>query len=473
MSLTPADVIHLLIALTLLILAAHAIGNLFALVRQPPVIGEILGGLLLGPTVLGTLAPGIQHRLFPTVGITASVLGALYELGLLFLMFLVGTELRLRAEPGERRTVTAITVAGLVLPFAIGMTAVRAFDPARFVGPNGTPQSFGLIFGIAIAVTSIPVISRIMMDLGMLNTPFARIVLTAAVLEDIALYTVLAVVLGIAQAQTDSAHGLWALVGTDSVALTGAYYVIASLLFFAITFACGPYLFRRLAGSRLNIIERRSPTAFRILLLFAMVLCCGGLGINTVFGALLAGTVCARVETRRESPQSTANPKGESQTWLPLKQFSLAFFVPVYFAIVGLKLNLVRDLDAVFLGLLIIIACAAKGLSVWAGARLAGEGPRSAANLAIAMNARGGPGIVLATVTFSAGLINERFFTALVLLSILTSQLAGFWLDRAINAKTATDLATHPPIADPRLVSAPAAGTTSSHATATGPNSHI
>jgi hypothetical protein len=88
------------------------------------------------------------------------------------------------------------------------------------------------------------------------------------------------------------------------------------------------------------------------------------------------------------------------------------------------------------------------------------------------MNARGGPGIVLATVTFSAGLINERFFTALVLLSILTSQLAGFWLDRAMTAKTATDLTTHPPIADPRLVSAPAAGTTS-HATATGPNSHI
>lgn len=432
MSLTTDDVIRLLIALTSLILAAHTFSYVFALLRQPPVIGEILGGLVLGPTVFGAFAPGIFHRIFPQTGTTGSVLGAVYELGLLLLMFIVGTELRVQTGPGERRTVAAITVAGLVLPFVVGMVAVRAFDEAHYVGPNGSPGTFGVIFGIAIAVTSIPVISRIMMDLGLLDTGFARIVLTAAVLEDIALYTVLAVVLGLAQAKANEANGLLALTGSHSAGVTATYYIVASLLFFVIMLTLGPALFRWLVGSRFNAVERRSPTAFRLLVLFGIVLCCGGLGINLVFGALIAGAICARMESRRSA---TDSEKHVQRAGASLKQFSLAFFVPVYFAIVGLKLNLIRDFDATFFGSLIVIACLAKGLSVWAGARLAGQDRRSAANIAVAMNARGGPGIILATVTLGAGLINERFFTALVLLSVFTSQLAGIWLDRVFARK--------------------------------------
>jgi Kef-type K+ transport system membrane component KefB len=112
----------------------------------------------------------------------------------------------------------------------------------------------------------------------------------------------------------------------------------------------------------------------------------------------------------------------------------MSFFVPVYFAIVGLTLNLRHAFDPVFFAWFFAFAVLIKGLSVWAGARLAGEAPKEAVDLAMAMNARGGPGIQLATVTYSAAIINERFFTALIVMSVLTSQIAGVWLDRRRSA---------------------------------------
>lgn len=425
MSLQTGDVAYLLIALTLLVMAAHVLGALFAMVRQPPVIGEILGGLLLGPTVLGNLAPGVMGSLFPESGVTAAVLDGVYQLGLLLLMFLAGAEVHGRTRREERKTVLAVTVSGLLLPFGVGILVVQMLDHTGFSGPRGSPVIFALVFSIAIAVTSIPVISRIMLDLGILDTAFARVVLTVAVLEDIVLYVVLAVILGLVQAQSGESYGLLALFGIDSVALSAAYYVIVTLLFFTLFLTLGATIFQRLKDSRANLLEKRNPTAFRFVFLLVLGLCCLALGINPIFGALMAGVSAARADALAELGEE----KGR-HTWEALKSFSLAFFIPVYFAMVGLRLDLIRDLDLAFFVWFFLVACVVKSLSVWLGARLAGESRAASVNLAIAMNARGGPGIVLATVTFGAGIINERFFTALVLLSILTSQIAGFWLER-------------------------------------------
>src|SRR5262252_4840573 len=182
MSLETADLARMLIALTLLVLVAHTMGYLFTRLRLPAVIGEILGGLLLGPTVLGAVAPKLVADLFPEKGTTAVVLGVWYQLGLLFLMFLAGGEFREGAPPGRRKTVLAVTIAGLVVPFGAGLAVARLLDHAALSGPRGNATTFALVFGIAIAVTSIPVISRIMLDLGILNTLFARMVLSVAVL---------------------------------------------------------------------------------------------------------------------------------------------------------------------------------------------------------------------------------------------------------------------------------------------------
>ena len=166
-------------------------GSLFVRFRQPRAIGEILGGLLLGATVLGWVWPSAQAWVFPTDGSTPVILGAVYQLGLLLLLFIAGSELRTVFHRGERRTVAAVFAAGMCIPFVAGLGISQLIDQKSLWGPNGNTTSFVLVFSIALAITSIPVISRIMHDLGILDTAFARVVLGVAVLEDLVLYVVL------------------------------------------------------------------------------------------------------------------------------------------------------------------------------------------------------------------------------------------------------------------------------------------
>lgn len=433
MSLSNNDLAALLTALAIVLVTAHVGARLFVRFRQPPVIGEILGGLLLGPTVLGYWAPNAAEKLFPARGPVHTGMQVLMEFGLLLLMFLSGREVATYRNPGRQRTVVAVAATGLVIPLVVGVAVAMPINHANYSGEQGTAATFALVFGVAIAVTSIPVISRIMLDLGMLNTRFARVVLAVALLEDVVLYLALAVTLSMVQAGSGAdLYGLAALLRVEGASLV-TYHLIASSVALSVVMLVGKKLFRRLADSRLNLVERRSPTAFRLLFLLGMVLLFVFLGLNPIFGALLAGVASAEVA----EPVDGQNSEGaeESRTWVAMKQFSLAFFVPLYFAGVGMQLDLVNDFDILFFLFFFLLATAVKASSVWVGARAVRESNETAINLAVALNARGGPGIVLATVTLSAGIINGTFFTAIVVLSIVTSMFAGVWLDRVFSTR--------------------------------------
>ncbi|MEZ6197181.1 MAG: cation:proton antiporter [Planctomycetota bacterium] len=435
MSLTVQETAHVLLALALLLVAAHGGGFFFAHFRQPRVIGEILGGLLLGPTVLGFFFPETMTVIFPDYDrVTMPVLGAVYQLGLLLLMFCSGLEVRSSFQAGERKTALLITATGTILPFLLGLGLLKLaggaeggfLDVSRFYGEHANPTAFLLVFAIAVAVTSIPVISRIMFDLGLLETAFARIVLGAAVIEDILLYIVLAIALGTVGAAEAGSTEVFGLPGLLDFSPTGAgmsiYHVAAPLVFIGLSLAIGPVLFERVRLFRYNLIARSSPIAFLLVFMLVMTGICVFLGITPMFGAFVAGMVVG------SQNRELAEPRGA------IKQFSFAFFIPVYFAIVGLKLNLARDFEIGYFLFFLAFACIAKSLSVYLGARAARESGAGALNLAVAMNARGGPGIVLASVAFDAGIINEPFYSKLVLLAIVTSLLAGTWLERVVRS---------------------------------------
>ena len=421
MTLTNADIAHVLFALVCLLLAAHACGYLFARFRQPPVIGEILGGLILGPTIFGALFSEEQAWVFPDEGASATVLGAVYQLGLLLLMFSAGAEIRSVFHRGERRTALAITASGMVVPFAAGLVFLQFVGLERFHGGADNATAFLLVFAIALAVTSIPVISRIMFDLGIMATPFARIVLTAAVIEDILLYVILAIALGLVQSEQGDAFGLPAVFEAGSGAEL-AYHVVASLAFFAVFLAVAPPVLRRVLAFRSSVVKQASPIGLQLAFMMVVTGVCVLLGITPLLGAFVAGMVASLATEDR------------SRARADIKNFSFAFFVPIYFAIVGLRLDLIRDFNPLFFLFFLAFACAVKALSVYTGARFAGETPFASTNLAVAMNARGGPGIVLASVAYDANIINEEFFVALVLLAIVTSLLAGSWLDWVIRS---------------------------------------
>jgi Kef-type K+ transport system membrane component KefB len=423
-NLSASDVAHLLLSLMLLLAAAHAVGHLFVVLRQPRVIGEITGGLLLGPTLFGALFPDLQAQVFPAQGPTASVVGATYQLGLLLLMFCSGAEMRSVFRRDEGRIVALVTVSGVVLPFLAGVLLFRVLDSTALLGEAQDPTALLLVFALAIAVTSIPVISRIMLDLGIIDTSFARIVLGVAVVEDVVVYIVLAVALGMVATGEGDGFGVPALLGLEPGGVAGMiFHVMATLVLFVAVLTVGIRAFRWSRRQRWNLLAKSNPIGYHLLLMFASTLACVALGITPMFGAFLAGIAA-----------STGRGPLAAQARDGIKQFSFAFFIPVYFAVVGLQIDLVRNFDAVFFVGFLTFACAAKSLSVYLGARLAGESPRGARNLAVATNARGGPGIVLASVAFSAGIVSQQFFAALVMLAVVTSLLAGTWLGRVVRS---------------------------------------
>jgi Kef-type K+ transport system membrane component KefB len=406
-----AQIGPIVVLLLVLISAAHLLGHLFHRLRQPRVIGEIVAGVLLGPAVLQRIAPRISVALF---GIVESghgmqeLMGFISSMGLMLLMFVSGSEIRRLFNRDDRRQVAWLASIGTGMPFLIALAMAPLFPIHKLAGPSGSNIALLLVIGIAVAVTSIPVISRIFHDLEIMHTRFARLVLAVAVIEDVALWGVLAVATTLAKSA--------ALPHTAI-----AWHILVTLFYFGAGLTIAPPLLRRLNVSRWNVLARTSPVGYLIAIMLAF--CAAGtfLGVNPVFAAFLAGYAVAR---DRECFSTAIDS---------LSRFSFALFIPLYFLLVGFQLKLDAGYSLVMLLIFLLVACGIKLISVGLGATLAGFRGLDVLNLAIATNARGGPGIVLATVAYDAGIVNAEAFTTLVLLAVFTSQAAGAWLEHVLR----------------------------------------
>jgi Kef-type K+ transport system membrane component KefB len=403
----------LTLVLLLILGLAHLLGWVFTRMRQPRVIGEILAGVVLGPSLLGHFFPGGFAQLFqigtPLGGKYQVVTGFIYNLGLLLLMFLSGAETRQLFSREERKEVGWLVGIGTGTPFLLALAIAPLLALDSLTGPNGNRWAVIIVLAIAVAVTSIPVISRIFADLGILRTRFARLVLGVAVLEDIALWLALAIAT--------------ALVG--KAALDGwsmGLHLATTVAFFFLGLTVVPRLVKRINKSRWNVLAKTSPVAYVVGVLLAYCAVAGALQVSLVFAAFLAGF--AVVHKKRRLFAEALESVGK---------FSFAVFIPIYFAVVGFRLDLSKAFSIRMLLLFLVGSCVIKLISVAFGARLAGFRGLDVLNLAMATNARGGPGIVLASVAYDAGIINAAFYTTLVLAAVLTSQAAGAWLEYVLR----------------------------------------
>jgi Kef-type K+ transport system membrane component KefB len=411
-----SQVFHLLLALLTLLAATRLGGRVATQANLPPVIGEIAAGLVLGPSVVGALLPDVHAAVFPESGPVADSLDAFYELGLLLLMFVAGLELRALPTGQEARTVAVITAVSTVIPLAAGVGAGVMLDLEQLEGTAGNETALIIVFAAALAVTSIPVISRIMLDLGLLGTRFSRLVLGSAVAEDVLLYGLLAVAVGLTQ-QAAAGFGLPAELGIDSGSFVGALYYAALTPLVLLLPLVAVRRARQIPRFTWTLDRLGNEAAHQLLFLLLMATACAGMGVIPIFGALVAGLIVNQLHDATAKESSVG-------------RFSLAFFIPLYFGLVGLRVDLQEDADLILLFTFISAACLIKAGAVYLGARAAGESRQSARALCVALNARGGPGIVLASVALAAGIISDEFFVTLVMLSLVTSALAGWWLRR-------------------------------------------
>lgn len=402
-----SDLTSVLFILLLLAGLAQLLGWVFVKLRQPKVIGEIAAGIVLGPALLGRLP--IAQALTHTGKQNGDILTFVYWMGLLLLMFLSGAETRQLFTREERREVGWLTIVGTGLPFLLALALGPWLIRPSLAGPNGNRTSLIIVLAVGVAVTSVPVVSKIFADLKILHTRFARLVLGVAVLEDIVLWLALAIATAVA--------GKAAL---NPRAMT--YHLIATVAYFVLGLTIVPRAVKRINKSRFNVLAQHSPVAYALAVLLAYCVIAGMLGVSLVFAAFLAGF--AVVHKKRQLFAEALDAIGK---------VSFAFFIPVYFAIVGLKLDLVHGLSLWMLAAFLVGSCVVKVLSVSLAGRLAGFRGLDLMNLAITTNARGGPGIVLASVAFEAGIISPTFYTTLVLAAVLTSQVAGAWLDYVLR----------------------------------------
>ncbi|MFL6714342.1 MAG: cation:proton antiporter [Sulfurifustis sp.] len=401
----------------------HCLGYLAERLRQPRFVGEILAGVLLGPYAFGQLAPwlfsSIDTWTLSGTSKTTAALDFIYWVGLFFLMFVSGSETRRFMAPENRREMAWLVGIGTLIPFSVvlvgGLAALVPLD--LIMGPAATPMSALLVLAIAVSVTSVPVIARIFYDLRILHTRFASLVLGCAVVEDIVLWAVL----GVATAMATSR-------GADQGAIHEiAKHAASTLLYMMIGLAIAPALLAQLNNARWNVLLRASPIAYIVAILFAYIAVASFFGVNSVFAAFLAGFGIVGGFGGRERSRFTDSHDA-------LSKVSFSIFIPLYFAFVGYKLVFGQafsiSMVVVFLVGSSLLVLFARGVAAY----LAGFRGLNALNLAITTNARGGPGIVLATVAYDAGLINAGFYSALVITAVLTSQAAGTWL-RAIMSR--------------------------------------
>jgi Kef-type K+ transport system membrane component KefB len=396
-----------LLVLLLLVGFAQLLGYLFVKLRQPKVVGEILAGIVLGPALLGRipnfaqLIDGAKHQ--------GNILDFVYWMGLLLLMFLSGAETQQLFTREERREVGWLGVVGTGIPFVLGLIFGPWLIRPELAGPNGNRFSLIIILAVGVAVTSVPVVSKIFADLKILHTRFARLVLGVAVLEDIALWLALAVATAMAGKTALNPRAM-------------AYHLLATIAFFLLGLTIVPRIIKKINKARFNVVAKNSPVAYAIAVLLAYCAVAGALQVSLVFAAFLAGFAVVHKKRRLFAEALDA-----------IGKVSFAFFVPVYFAIVGLKLDLIRGVSLWMIVAFVVGTCVVKILSVSLAGRFAGFRGLDLINLAITTNARGGPGIVLASVAFDVGIISAKFYTTLVIAAVLTSQFAGAWLDYVLR----------------------------------------
>ena len=410
-SLTGQEISHFLFAMGCLLACAHLLGFLAEKIFIPRVIGEVAAGLVLGPTLLGHLFPEAFKWLFLGFEVEPKLFGLLYQLGLLLLMFSSGLKFQTHFSKEDVKITSALAIGATIPAFVVGWFAAGMFNITPYLGTANNLVAFKIVIAIAIAITSIPVISKIFNDLGIMHTRFAKIVVACAGIHDILLW----VALGLATAIASQTGVITVGAAVQSVGI--------SLAFIAGTLLLGYLLFNKLTIIKQNLLFQSSNLGYFLFIMFMLASLAGNLHVEAIFGALLAGIVA-----------KLALPKDVSErVEQGVSNISFSWFIPIYFATVGLQLDLVKHFNPLFFLGFLLFATLTQTVAVYVTSRMIKLDPLTSFNLGIAINDRGGPGIVLSSVAYASGIINQEFFAVLVMLALVTSWLPGTWLRIVVN----------------------------------------
>ena len=386
----------LILQVLVILVAARTLGYVFRLIRQPQVIGEMVAGILIGPSLLGWVAPGVSEFLFPPSSL--GYLNALSQIGVLAFMFVVGLEINPRLLKGRGRTAFVTSHTSIVLPFFLGSLLALYLYP-RLSDDSVSFTSFALFIGVAMSITAFPVLARILTERNLLRHPIGAVTIACAAIDDVTAWCLLAAVVVVVRA-TSAALPLWATIAGSLAFGLGMWFLVRPAVRYL------EIVFRNRGGMTQNLL------AVILFILFASAWVTESLGIHALFGAFLAGVIMPRepgfVQAVTERTQDLV----------------VVLFLPLFFAFTGLRtsINLVSGTEMWLITLLIImVAIVGKLGGSMLATRFTGMGWRESAAVGILMNTRGLIELVVLNIGLDIGVISPAVFSMMVLMALVTT----------------------------------------------------
>lgn len=392
------EIIVLLLQLTSMLVVARIFAEIARSLKQPAVVGEILAGVLLGPTLFGTIAPDYFYMLFPAAGNSAMVLDGFIQVAVVLLLFIAGLEVDLHIVWQQGRQALLVSLFSMILPFGLGFL-VSYFMPGLFNIADGDRIIFALFIGTILSVTALPVIARILMDLGIFKTNIGMLIIASAMIIDILAWLVFSVILSLMGSEGEkmniqSTIGL--TLGFTLFMLTVGRWLINFSL---------PWINKKLSwpGGLLSL---------SLALCFAAAAFTEYIGIHAIFGAFIIGVALGDSEHLSERAKEI------------IHQFINNIFAPLFFVSIGLYINVFESFVLLPILVLLITAYVGKIGGATLGARL-GQLPKyDALAVGFGMNTHGTLEVILAAIALSNGIISEEIFVSVlvvVMITILTS----------------------------------------------------
>ncbi len=406
------EMMIMFLSLGLLIGFARALGEVARQFGQPALLGEILAGVLLGPTVLGTVAPDMFAGLFPATGPNASFLTGFTNVAIALFLLVAGMEVDLSIVWRQGRATILVGMAGLLFPFAIAFAPAYLWPGLQWRDPAAEPLIFSLFFATSISITSLPFIAKTLMDLGLYRSDMGMIVIAAAIFNDLAGWIIFAVVLGLMQAE----H----LAGFDI-----GFTILLTLGFTVGILTVGRWLIHKsLPWLQAHTSWPGGVLSFAMALSLLAAAFTEWIGVHAIFGAFLMGVAIGDSRHLRQSTRTI------------ISEFASFVFAPVFFASIGLQVDFVQSFSLPLVLIVLVIATLGKLPGCYWGARLAGLSRRESWGIGFGMNARGAMQIILGLLALEYNVIGDEMFVALVIMAIITSMASGPAMQRVLHLRT-------------------------------------
>lgn len=401
------DILALVAQVAVLLVAARGFGELAQRLGQPPVVGELLAGIILGPSLLSGIFPEVGAWIIPQTEVQGYLLELVAMMGIMFLLIITGLETDLALIAQHARTALGVSWGGITTSFSSGFLLGLWLPDSLLVDPERRIV-LALFVATAMSISAIPVIAKVLIDMDLIRRDIGQTILAAGMNDD----TVGWILLGVVAS----------LVGAGGVSTLGVARTVASVLaFLLVSFTVGRWLVKKaLDLVQDELVSRDRLLTLVVVLAFAWGAVTQALGLEPVLGAFVMGVLFGQM---RRFPEDVHDR---------LESIALGIFAPIFFAVAGLKVNvagLLQPVPAAIALLVILFATVGKVAGTYAGARLVGRRDHwTALSYGAGLNARGGMGIIVGSIGLQLGVLSQEMFSIIVLMAMVTTLMAPFAL---------------------------------------------